>query len=95
MVVALDLTIDDGLRQRGYVRDLVRQVQEMRRAANFDVSDRITLFVVGVDDLADFFGTIAAEVLATEILSESGPGEGTALEFDDARVAHAWVRRAG
>ncbi len=93
-VIALDLTLDENLLRRGYLRDVVRQVQDMRKNSGFEVSDRIVLRVVGIEDLADGFVTLASEVLASEVLAETGVGEGTPLELDDGREARAWVVRA-
>ena len=92
-VIALDLTLNDDLRRRGYVRDVVRQVQDLRKHSGFDVSDRIDLYVTGLDDLADGLAQLASEVLAAHVLTGPGSGEGTALELDDGRVARAWVAR--
>ncbi len=93
-VVALDLTLDEGLLRRGYLRDVVRQVQDLRKNSGFDVADRIVLNVTGLDDLAEGFATLASEVLAVEVLTTSGAGDGTPLELDDERSALVWVRRA-
>ncbi|MHB1088472.1 MAG: class I tRNA ligase family protein, partial [Acidimicrobiales bacterium] len=92
-VIALDLTLNDELLRRGYLRDVVRQVQDLRKNSGFDVSDRIILHVTGIDDLNDGFATLASEVLAGEIIVGSGLGDGTALELDDGRDARAWVAR--
>jgi isoleucyl-tRNA synthetase len=86
-VVALDLHLDDGLRKRGLSRDVVRLVQDLRKASGLEVSDRIRLHVVGLEPIAEFFDYIAREVLATEIVSGPGEGEGTLLELDDALPA--------
>ena len=93
-VVALDLTLTDDLLRRGYLRDLVRQVQDLRKNSGFDVADRIVLHVTGVDDLAEWFDEVAAEVLATAVIIGAGHGEGAVLEFDDGRDARAWVAKA-
>jgi isoleucyl-tRNA synthetase len=95
-VVALDLDLDDGLRKRGLSRDVVRLVQDLRKASGLEVSDRIRLHVVGLEPVAEFFDYIAREVLATEIVSGPGEGEGTVLELDDGLLTEpvrVWLGR--
>ena len=46
-VVALDLALDDDLRRRGLAREVIRNVQEMRKATGLEVSDWIHLHLVG------------------------------------------------
>ena len=58
-VVALDLSVDDELRKRGWARDVVRQIQDLRKTSGLEVSDRIILRVVGLDAIADHFDWIA------------------------------------
>ena len=67
--VAIDLHIDDALRHAGVARELVRAIQETRKAAGFDITDRITVMWTSADpDIVAAFevhGTeISAEVLA-------------------------------
>jgi isoleucyl-tRNA synthetase len=93
-VIALDLSLDEGLVRRGYLREIVRQVLDLRKNSGLDVSDRIVLHVTGIDDLSEGFATLASEVLAVEVVSGEGSGEGTALELDDGREAKAWVTKA-
>ena len=52
------------------------------------------LHVTGLDDLAEGFAMLASEVLAIEVVTTPGLGEGTALELDDERDAFAWVAKA-
>ncbi len=51
LTVALDPEITDELRQEGLVRDLIRQVQSLRKESGLDVSDRIRLTLSGGDEL--------------------------------------------
>ncbi|MBN8882585.1 MAG: isoleucine--tRNA ligase, partial [Salana multivorans] len=69
--VVLDLALDDALRAEGFARDVVRQVQDARKAADLHVSDRIDLRL-GVPDerVADaetWRDHIARETLATSL----------------------------
>ena len=48
-VVALDLNLDEGLRKRGLSRDVVRLLQDLRKASGLEVSDRIRVHVVGLE----------------------------------------------
>ncbi|HSN02234.1 MAG TPA: isoleucine--tRNA ligase [Acidimicrobiales bacterium] len=92
-VVALDLALTDDLRRRGLLRDVVRQVQDLRKSSGFDVADRIILHLEGLDDLAEDYAALASEVLATRVEATRGVGEGTDLELDDGRAARVWVTR--
>jgi len=93
-VIALDLALDDALLRRGYLRDVVRQVQDLRKNSGLDVADRIVLYVRGIDDLADGFDELASEVLALRVISGEGEGVGSVLELDDGRDATAWLTKA-
>ena len=76
-VVALDLALDDDLRRRGRVREVIRHVQDLRKASGLEVSDWIHLHLVGLDDLAPQFDVIAREVLARSV-DTTPPGDGRA-----------------
>ena len=95
-VVALDLTLDDELRKRGLAREVVRLVQDLRKTRGLDVSDRIRLHLVGLGPIAEHFDFIAREVLAVEVLTEPGEGEGTLLDLDDELLTEpvrVWLER--
>jgi isoleucyl-tRNA synthetase len=75
-VVLLDTALDDALLAEGYARDLVRAVQDERKATGLQVSDRIALHLVvpqdrvaGVEANRDL---IATETLAVELTVEGG-----------------------
>jgi isoleucyl-tRNA synthetase len=71
--IALELEITPALRTEGLAREIVRLVQDARKAAALDVSDRIVLGIVAGGSLAeavDVFGSfIAGETLAVELAS--------------------------
>ncbi|HXJ66297.1 MAG TPA: isoleucine--tRNA ligase, partial [Actinomycetota bacterium] len=71
MTVALDLELDEMLRREGLARELVRVVQDARKAAGLDVSDRIELWVDGPSDvtaaLEEQGRFVGVETLATSI----------------------------
>ncbi|MDQ1361734.1 MAG: isoleucyl-tRNA synthetase [Acidimicrobiaceae bacterium] len=98
-VVALDLTLDTDLWKRGLAREVVRQVQDLRKASGLEVSDWIRLHLVGLDDLGPLLELIGREVLATSVEPTAPPGAtagaGTALELEaedgSPLVARAWV----
>ncbi len=49
--VSLDIVLDQELIEQGWVNDLLRLVQQARKDAGFDVSDRITLALQVPDEL--------------------------------------------
>ena len=70
--VALDTELTDALRHEGVAREIIKAVQGLRRAADFDVSDRIDVRWHSDDDgfrhvLGLHETLIAGEVLATRI----------------------------
>ncbi|MCY4284845.1 MAG: isoleucine--tRNA ligase [Thiotrichales bacterium] len=51
-LVGLDTSLTEALEREGLARELVRTVQEARKQAGLDVSDRITLRIDGTPDVA-------------------------------------------
>jgi isoleucyl-tRNA synthetase len=77
--VALDLTITDELRRLGLAREVVRLLQDGRKAAGFEVSDRIAVQWQSSDEVlaaavAEHASAIAAEVLALQFSNGLGDG---------------------
>ena len=78
--VALDLHIDDALRRAGLAREIVRTLQEGRKSAGLEVSDRIHAWWQSDDEdvraaMAAHGQSIAAEVLAVSLTSGPPPAE--------------------
>jgi isoleucyl-tRNA synthetase len=70
-VVVLDTEVTPELHREGLGRDVVRLVQQARRDAGLDVSDRITLTLEApepvVDAVSEHETFVAGEVLATSV----------------------------
>jgi isoleucyl-tRNA synthetase len=94
--VVLDTAVTPELAAEGLARDLVRGIQQARRDAGLDVSDRIDL-VVGGSEVVQAAARahealIAAETLATSYVV-SGPGAGVEVALADGEVATVQVAR--
>jgi isoleucyl-tRNA synthetase len=78
--VVLDTEVTDDLAREGLARDLVRAVQQARREAGLQVSDRISLTVVGDDDAwraaVEHQQLVMSETLAVQF---GAAGAGTSL----------------
>jgi isoleucyl-tRNA synthetase len=90
--VALELDLDDELRREGLAREVVRAVQEARKQAGLDVSDRIALALGGDDELLaaarEHEAYIAGETLATSVdYGADGAGEKATIEGRELRIA--------
>ncbi len=72
VTVVLDTNLTEELLEEGFVRELVSKIQTMRKEADFEVMDRITVSYEGSDKINSIFETnkdeIAGEVLADEIV---------------------------
>ncbi|MFC4556140.1 isoleucine--tRNA ligase [Georgenia faecalis] len=75
--VVLDLALDDELLAEGYARDVVRRVQDERKAAGLHIGDRISLALAVPADRAAWTQAhadlIAAETLAVDVRVDVNP----------------------
>ena len=76
--VALDLEVTPELRQAGLAREVVRTLQEARKNAGLEVSDRIIVWLTTTDtELSDALGKhadeIGREILATTLTQSAPP----------------------
>ena len=87
LTVGLDTKVTDELKKEGYVRDLVRGIQNLRKETGLAVTDRIKLFVSGDADLQDAFGKfkdfVGGETLAVAQEWKDKLSQPTAVEADD------------
>jgi isoleucyl-tRNA synthetase len=77
-IVVLDTAVTDALQVEGLARDLIRAVQQARRSAGLDVSDRISLAVAAPAAVVDAFEAhrelVMGETLATSATAVEGTG---------------------
>ena len=87
LTVGLDSKITDELRKEGYVRDLVRGIQNLRKESGFEVTDRINLFVSGDSELEAAFNMfedfVTNETLASKAEWSSSLNGATEVEADE------------
>ena len=100
-MVAIDTTITPELAEEGLARELVHRIQNLRRAANFEITDRIVTFYQGPQRVCEVIGKFA-EYIQQETLSEElvdgAPGEGSHCEtqkLDGIEVTLGVLKRQG
>ena len=75
--VALDTSLTPELIDEGIARDFVRHIQDLRRKANFNISERIIVYYVApagvANAIARHAGYIRQETLAEELCSGESP----------------------
>jgi isoleucyl-tRNA synthetase len=73
VTVALDTTLDDGLRLEGQVLDLIHRINAMRREAGLELTDRIVVTLpADQSDLLRHADWIKHETLAVEVRADGG-----------------------
>jgi isoleucyl-tRNA synthetase len=89
--VALQLELDDELRREGLAREIVHAVQNARKEAGLDISDRIELGLGGDEELLDAARAhepyVAGEVLATAVAYDEGGAAPVRVDGRDLRIS--------
>jgi isoleucyl-tRNA synthetase len=93
LTVALDTNLDDALLAEGMARELVNRIQNIRKNADFNVTDRIKVQLEKHEAMetaiAQFGAYIQEEVLADELTLVDGLSTGEQMELPD--EVTAWV----
>ncbi|MEM9362872.1 MAG: isoleucine--tRNA ligase [Bacteroidota bacterium] len=87
LTVALDVTINDTLREEGIARELVNRIQNLRKESGLEVTDKIDIKILkdgfvekAVSSNEDYIKT---ETLTAELNFEEQLEEGIAITFDE------------
>jgi len=88
ITIALDITVTDQLRKEGLARELINRIQNLRKNAGFEITDKIHIRLSSStndmnDAIHDFTDYIRKQVLAETIEITESPLNGTALDFED------------
>jgi isoleucyl-tRNA synthetase len=88
--VALQLELDDELRREGLAREIVHAVQNARKEAGLEITDRIELSLGGDDELLAAAQAhepyLAGEVLATAVAYDAADGVTAKLDGRELKI---------
>ena len=82
-MVALDTTVTPELAEEGLARELVHRIQNLRRAARFEITDRIVSYYQGppkVAEVMDKFADYIRQETLSEELAQREPEDGAHAE---------------
>ncbi len=87
LTVALDISIDENLKNEGIARELVNRIQNLRKESGFEVTDKINIKILkdgliekAVESNRDY---VESETLTAQLDFEEQLEEGTQIAFDE------------
>ncbi len=90
LTVALDIQLDDDLIDEGIAREMINRIQNLRKDAGFEVTDKIVLYLSEDVALVKVFekhqAYIQQETLTTKIVIEKELIKGDSIEFDQVKT---------
>ena len=90
LTVALDIQLDDDLINEGIAREMINRIQNLRKDAGFEVTDKIILYLKEDVALVKVFekhqAYIKQETLAKEIVLKKNLVDGENVEFDQIKT---------
>ena len=90
LTVALDITLTEDLINEGIARELVNRIQNIRKDAGLEVTDKIDISFLANGDLKDRIENnstyIRSETLGEKIYFPEKMNDGTEVEFDDIKT---------
>jgi len=86
LTIALDITVTDDLRKEGIARELVNRIQNLRKAKNFEITDRISIQISSDpafdDAIREYADYIKQQVLGDSLVISKEKFEDE-IEIDD------------
>lgn len=90
LTIALDITLTDELREEGIAREFVNRIQNMRKANDYEIVDKIDIQIQkhdAINTAIEHFGEyIASQVLANSLTLVDSLAESVEQDMDDYTV---------
>ena len=84
--VVLDTTLDDELIEEGFIREIVSKIQTMRKESNFEVMDKITVYINGNKKIEDIVSKkkdmLLKDIMANEVIVGDMDASGITKEWE-------------
>lgn len=97
ITVALDISLNQALINEGIARELVNRIQNLRKEAGFDVTDKIDILLteektlnIAVQQNIEY---IKQETLTNQLQFTNNPIKGTLVTFDDYQTTISLTKR--
>ena len=95
VTVVMDIALTEELIEEGYVREVISKIQTMRKESNFDVMDRVTVYIYGNKKVEDIISKhkqlLLKDIMSKEIIvgSEDKAAISKNWEINDENVSIA------
>ena len=90
ITIALDITVSEDLRKEGLARELVNRIQNLRKNAGLEITDKINIEMSSSDEMDDAVNDhkeyIKKQVLADSLYVVDNHGDGVELDFEDFKL---------
>ena len=97
ITVALDIQINQQLKEEGIAREIVSRIQNLRKDAGFEVTDRIDLKIQKDGKIEEALlhnaQYVKSETLTDKLDFEDHVEDGTPIEFDEIQTKLLIVKR--
>ena len=86
VTVVMDVELTNELIEEGYIREIVSKIQTMRKEENFDIMDKINVYIFDNDYLVDIVNKykemLFKDIMAKGIMTTSAPSDSIVREWD-------------
>lgn len=84
--VVMDISLDNNLIEEGYIREIISKIQTMRKENNFDVMDKITVYIYNNDKIEDIVvrhkELLLKDIMAKDVLVGKSQSNAINKEWD-------------